>query len=77
MGEAGSDFFISYTKDDRAWAEWVSWQLEDAGHSVMLDVWDFRPADAFVARMHREVDRAARIMPILSDNYFVSQFGEA
>jgi hypothetical protein len=24
------DFFISYTSNDRAWAEWIAWQLEDA-----------------------------------------------
>ncbi len=22
------DFFISYNKADRAWAEWIAWQLE-------------------------------------------------
>jgi hypothetical protein len=25
------DFFISYTGADRRWAEWIAWQLEEAG----------------------------------------------
>ena len=24
------DFFISYNKADREWAEWIAWQLEEA-----------------------------------------------
>jgi hypothetical protein len=26
------DFFISYTSADRAWAEWIAWQLEAEGY---------------------------------------------
>jgi hypothetical protein len=25
--DAARDFFISYTKADRTWAEWMAWQL--------------------------------------------------
>ena len=28
------DFFISYNKADRAWAEWIAWHLEEAAYSV-------------------------------------------
>src|SRR5687767_803413 len=27
MGQS-ADFFVSYTSADRAWAEWIAWQLE-------------------------------------------------
>jgi TIR domain len=27
-------FFVSYTSADRTWAEWVAWQLEQAGYQV-------------------------------------------
>ena len=33
---AKKDFLISYNKADRAWAEWIAWQLEDAGYSTVL-----------------------------------------
>ena len=38
MSEAGDirkDFFISYNKADKAWAEWIGFQLEKAGYSVL------------------------------------------
>jgi hypothetical protein len=28
------DFFISYHKVDKTWAEWIAWHLEEAGYSV-------------------------------------------
>ncbi|HQR35625.1 MAG TPA: toll/interleukin-1 receptor domain-containing protein, partial [Blastocatellia bacterium] len=31
------DFFISYNKADRAWAEWIAWQLEEAAFSVVIE----------------------------------------
>jgi TIR domain len=29
-------FFISYNKTDRAWAEWIAWQLEEAGYTTII-----------------------------------------
>lgn len=34
------DFFISYTAADRAWAEWIAWQLEGGRHTTVLQTWD-------------------------------------
>jgi hypothetical protein len=25
------DFFVSYNRHDRQWAEWIAWQLEEDG----------------------------------------------
>jgi TIR domain len=30
------DFFVSYTKTDKAWAEWIAWTLEAAGYSTVI-----------------------------------------
>jgi len=36
------DFFISYNKADREWAEWIAWQLEESGkYAVVIRAWDF------------------------------------
>src|SRR5271166_2160532 len=40
VGEVRADFFVSHAGADRAWAEWVTWQLAEAGFTVELDVWD-------------------------------------
>jgi hypothetical protein len=31
-----ADFFISYNKADRQWAEWIAWQLEDSGYKTLF-----------------------------------------
>ncbi|MGH3767031.1 MAG: toll/interleukin-1 receptor domain-containing protein [Pseudonocardiaceae bacterium] len=46
-----ADVFVSHAGRDRAWAEWVAWQLERAGLSVELDYWDWQAGENFVARI--------------------------
>ena len=29
-------FYISYNSADRQWAEWIAWQLEEAGYTTVL-----------------------------------------
>jgi hypothetical protein len=53
------DFFVSYNKAD-AWAEWIAWQLEEAGYSTVIQAWDFRPGSNFVLEMHRAAQEAER-----------------
>jgi TIR domain len=71
------DFFISYTASDRAWAEWIAWQLEAAGSTTLLQAWDFRPGSDFVHQMQQATQQADRTIAVLSPAYFGSQFGEA
>ncbi|AWE49948.1 hypothetical protein DC008_09550 [Streptomyces nigra] len=35
--------FVSHASADLAWAEWVAWQLQDAGYEVELAVWHWGP----------------------------------
>jgi tetratricopeptide (TPR) repeat protein len=79
MGEppAQVDFFISYTATDRAWAEWIAWQLEAAGSATVLQAWDFQPGSDFVHHMQQATQQADRTIAVLSAAYFGSQFGEA
>jgi hypothetical protein len=37
----GVRLFVSYTGADQAWAEWIAWQLEQAGHQAVVQAWDF------------------------------------
>jgi hypothetical protein len=55
-----TDFFISYNKADRQWAEWIAWQLEDAGYSTVLQAWDFTAGTNFVQQMDRAAKEAKR-----------------
>ena len=47
------DFFISYNKADRAWAEWIAWTLEEAGYSTTIQAWDFQAGGNFVLEMQK------------------------
>jgi tetratricopeptide (TPR) repeat protein len=68
------DVFVSYTAADQAWAEWIADQLEAAGHSTVLQAWDFRPGENFVLRMNQALEQAQRILAVLSPRYFSSAY---
>ena len=76
-GDAGRDFFISYTAMDRPWAEWIAVQLEQAGYSTVLQAFDFRPGSDFVHQMNAATSSAGRTIAVLSPAYFASAFSEA
>ena len=38
MGGDSVDFFVSHAGADRAWAEWVAWQLIQTGYSVDVEL---------------------------------------
>jgi tetratricopeptide (TPR) repeat protein len=68
------DFFVSYNRADRAWAEWIAWQLEDAGYTTIVQAWDFLAGGNFVLDMQRATSEAQRTIAVLSPDYLASQF---
>ncbi len=69
-----TDFFISYTSVDEAWAEWIGFVLEEEGFSVVMQAWDFRPGSNFVLEMQKAAQTAERTIMVLSPDYLKSQF---
>jgi hypothetical protein len=65
--------FVSYAGADTAWAEWIAWQLERAGHEAIVQAWDFRPGENFVVQMRRALDTAERTLAVMSTAYL--EFG--
>ncbi|MGI9173688.1 MAG: TIR domain-containing protein [Rhodothermales bacterium] len=68
------DFFISYNKADRRWAEWIAWHLEGAGYMTVIQAWDFRPGGNFVVQMQEAATQAERTIAVLSPDYLTSSF---
>jgi hypothetical protein len=68
------DFFISYNKADREWAEWIAWQLEKKGFSTVLQAWDFRPGCNFVLEMQKATEDSERTIAVLSPDFLTSLF---
>jgi serine/threonine protein kinase len=67
------DFFVSYNQHDCDWGEWIAWQLEEAGFSVEIQAWDFRPGENFVLNMHR-ASLARTTIAVLSPTYLSSLY---
>ena len=65
-----ADFFVSHAGADRAWAEWVAWQLTDAGYTVELDVWDWAAGQNFMTAMSDALGRCDRVVALFSAAYF-------
>ncbi len=72
LSAGACDFFISYTAADRVWAEWIAWRLEAAGYTTVLQAWDFRPGDAWVAQIQAATTTARRTIAVLSPDYLSS-----
>jgi hypothetical protein len=68
---------LSYNRADQAWAEWISWVLEEAGSNVLLQAWDFEPGCNWVELMDRGVAGAGRTVAVLSAAYLGSEYGAA
>ena len=71
------DFFISYNAADRAWAEWIAWQLEREGLTTIIQAWDFRPGSNFVVEMDAASRQADRTIAVLSPDYVGAGFPTA
>jgi tetratricopeptide (TPR) repeat protein len=71
------DFFISYNKTDRQWAEWIAWQLEENGYTTVIQARDFLPGSDFVLEMQRALAETERTIVVLSPDYLNSTFTTA
>jgi tetratricopeptide (TPR) repeat protein len=74
---SAADFFVSYTQPDRAWAEWIAWQLEASGYSTVLQAWDFVPGSDWAHEMQVATATAQRTIAVLSPAYLDSMYGAA
>ena len=71
------DFFISYTNPDQPWAEWIAWQLENAGYTTIIQAWDFHAGTNFVANMQRAMTESACTIAVITPAFFTSPYTEA
>ena len=74
---ADGDFFVSYAQEDRAWAEWIAWILEEDGHRILVQAWDFVPGTNWIQNMQAGTRDAARTIAVMSGDYLKSVYGGA
>jgi hypothetical protein len=68
------DFFVSYNRADREWAEWIAWTLESEEYTTVIQAWDFRPGQNFVLEMQRAAADCKRTLMVISPDYLASVF---
>src|SRR5215831_2143866 len=73
MSTLTKDFFISFNHLDSGWAEWIAWQLEGAGYTTIIQMWDFAAGSNFIAGMDKGLANSKRVIAVLSPNYLQSQ----
>jgi len=71
------DFFISYTRVNQAWAEWISFVLEEAGYKVLVQAWDSTPGRNWPRFIRDGIRDAAAILVVLTPEYLASEGGSA
>ena len=65
------DFWLSYSGRDQDWADWIAWQLVNAGYSVELGAWGGGTAGRTPAIVTAEaLGRADRMLMLFSAAYF-------
>ncbi|RJR30583.1 MAG: toll/interleukin-1 receptor domain-containing protein [Desulfobacteraceae bacterium] len=63
------DFFVSYNKNDRLWANGIAEWLKQAGYSCVSQEADFQAGSNFVLEMDKATRAAQRTISILSPDY--------
>jgi hypothetical protein len=69
-----TDFFISYTGPDKAWAERLASWLDEAGFTYILQARDFVAGSNFVIQMHEALRKCQRMLLVLSPDYLSARF---
>ncbi|HEY7124081.1 MAG TPA: TIR domain-containing protein [Ktedonobacterales bacterium] len=68
------DFFISYNKADRGWAEWIAWQLEAAGYTTFYQAGDILTGSNFILEMIEAMKSTRRTIAVLSPDFLQSEY---
>ena len=69
------DFFISYNREDRKWAEWVARHLEEAGYRTIIQAWDF--TGNWVLQMNEAMRETPRTIAVLSSSYVKARYTQS
>ena len=72
--EAQRDIFISYTSSDWNWAKWLDFILLEAGHTTVVQGYDFVVGQSFVAAMHEALRVHRWVACLLSPAYLQSDW---
>lgn len=67
------DFFISFSSEDKDWAEWIAWILKNAGYKITKQS-DFKLSDNFIINMEKSIQNSDYTLALFSEEYLKSVF---
>jgi tetratricopeptide (TPR) repeat protein len=68
---------VSYTSSDRAWAQWIGWQLQEAGHEPFIHDWEIGAGENIAGWMEQCFKEADRLIGIFSDAYCDAKYSQS
>lgn len=71
------DFFISHSHVEKQWAEWIAEWLEKEGYSTFWGDRDLNIGDKFMIVIQEYLEKADRLIAILSPSYLNSTYCQA
>ncbi len=77
LGKFMEDFFISYNKADKHWTSGIGDWLDQASYSTIIQERDFPAGSNFMSEMHGALQRAKRLLLVLSPDFLAAKFPEA
>ncbi|MBL7499894.1 TIR domain-containing protein [Frankia sp. CNm7] len=66
------DLVVSFVEADREWADWLVWQLQDAGRRVTAEPLPAAPPGGAGAALTAAAGRADQVLVVLSDSYLAA-----
>jgi hypothetical protein len=62
----GKDFILIYDEADKAWAQWIDWQLQRKGYSVFTEAYDLKPGNNRWLALDKALTNANRALALFS-----------
>ena len=62
------DFFVSYNKNNKEWAEWIVRVLKKNGYSAYSQ-FDIKPGEIFLTKMNDFLENSANFIAVWSEGY--------
>src|SRR5262245_15826796 len=69
--------FISYTSSDKHWADWIGWNLRDAGHEPFVHEWEIGAGENIPRWMEERSQQADRLLAVFSDAYCKASYSQS
>jgi hypothetical protein len=68
------DIFVSYTRSDSQWAQWIADDLKALGHTPHVHEWEIGPGEDILAWMERHHGAADHVLCVISPRYLKAAY---